>query len=65
MKIDKKTSDDFIAYLSKDELRIINNCINDAVQLMVADEFHARVGATQQEALTLLDIIRGALRKPG
>ena len=65
MKIEKGASDLFIIEIARDDLRIINNCINDAIDLISSKEFGTRVGATLEEAEALLDIIQGALRKPG
>lgn len=65
MKIEKGTPDLFVIEIARDDLRIINNCINDAIDLISPKEFGTRVGATIEEAEALLDIIQGALRKPG
>jgi hypothetical protein len=62
MKIEKK-GDGFLIETSPDELGIINNCINDAIDLISPKEFGTRVGATLGEAEALLDIIQIALRK--
>lgn len=64
MKIEKKTSGLFAIDISDHDLGIINNCINDAIDLMEEGEFRARVGVTRQEALALLETINGAFRLP-
>lgn len=65
MKIERKDPDLFSIEVSGADLGVINNCINDAIDLMSEGEFHARVGVSRQEALALLDIITGALRQTG
>jgi hypothetical protein len=62
MKIEKRGEGFFSILISHDDLGIINNCINDAIDLMVEDQFHARVGVSRQEALALLEVISNALR---
>jgi hypothetical protein len=64
MKIGKKGGN-FLIEASQDELGILNNCINDAIDLINPKEFGTRVGATLEEAEALLDIIQSALRKAG
>ncbi|HEY4078922.1 MAG TPA: hypothetical protein VGM26_18480 [Rhizomicrobium sp.] len=63
MKIEKRGTSFFIE-VSRDELGILNNCINDAMDLISPKEFGTRVGATPEEAEALLDIIQRALRNP-
>ncbi len=61
MKIEEKTPGLFSIQIAKDDLRIINNCINDALDLISPEEFPSRVGANPQEAQALLDAIHDAL----
>ncbi len=61
MRIEEKAPGFFFVQIARDDLRIINNCINDALDLISPEEFPSRVGATPQEAQALLDAIHGAL----
>lgn len=64
MNIEKK-GQLFLIEATRDELGILNDCINDAIDLISPKEFGTRVGVTLEEVEALLDIIQGALRKPG
>lgn len=48
MKIERKRPGLFLIEISDTVLGTINNCINDAVDLMGEGEFHARVGVVRQ-----------------
>ncbi len=61
MEIEKKAPGIFMIEISDHDLGVINNCINDAIELMVEGEFHARVGVSRQEAMDLLKKINIAL----
>lgn len=64
MKITRKPDGSFLLEVTEDELVTINNCINDATDLMGEGEFHARVGVERREAWLIVDEI-GKMLRPG
>lgn len=62
MKIGTAATGEYHITASIDELRLINNCINDAMDLMEDAEFQTRTGASKSMARNLLEIIHSALR---
>jgi hypothetical protein len=61
MEIQTLYSDEYLLTVSRDELRLINNCINDAMDLMVDAEFQTRTGGFKHEAQDLLNTIQRSL----
>jgi hypothetical protein len=61
MNIEKK-GQLFLIEASRDELGILNDCINDAIDLINPKGFDTRVAATLEEVEALLDVIQAALR---
>ena len=57
MKITRRPDGSFLLEVTETELVTINNCINDATDLMSDGEFHARVGVERREAWVLVDEI--------
>jgi hypothetical protein len=58
MKIERSSDNEVTVTLNGTELRIINNCIGEALDAFEDDaEFHPRIGATIAEASALLDAI--------
>ena len=62
MKIEAESTDRYLVTVSPGELRLINNCINDAMDLMEDAEFQTRTGGFKDDARTLLKTIQAALR---
>jgi hypothetical protein len=52
----------FHAKLTKDELIIVNNCLNEVCNGRDLFEFETRIGASKEEAHQILDRISTALR---
>jgi hypothetical protein len=65
MRVLAESEDEFSIRAAPDEIRILANCINEAAEIPSDNEFHARVGATKQEALDLLRAMQTALRLKG
>jgi hypothetical protein len=58
MKIERTGENEVTVTLTGTELRIINNCIGEALDAFEDDaEFHPRIGATIAEATALLDAV--------
>jgi hypothetical protein len=49
--------------INKNDLSLLNNCINEALQALDEDEFKIRTGYSQESAETLLQDIHSALGK--
>lgn len=64
MKVEAASMNEYRIMVSMSELRLINNCINDAMDLMDDAEFQTRTGAFKEEASSLLAAIQGVLRPP-
>lgn len=58
-----KENDLFQIMVSRDELRIIANCLNETLENVEPFEFYTRVGAEISEVEHLLDTLGRAYRK--
>ncbi len=63
MKITRSGNGIFFIEASEGELVTINNCINDASDLLGDAEFQIRVGVNKNKASALLETIRIALMR--
>ena len=51
-------NDDVILIVSRDDLRLINNSVNEAIEELDDDEFGIRLGSTKIEARALRQAFR-------
>lgn len=61
MKIQKAEPDDFTIQVSREELRLLNNAVNEVCNGIDSWEFSTRLGSKREEALALLSEIGRAL----
>jgi len=50
--------------LTRDELATLNNCLNEALEIVDPQEFHTRVGAERSEVRSMLRMIGNAYDRP-
>jgi hypothetical protein len=65
MKISREPNGLSLLEVTETELITINNCINDAADLMRDGEFHARVGVERQQALLIVKEISKQFSRSG
>jgi transcriptional regulator of heat shock response len=62
MRVSRNGADQFDLELSRDELRAISNCMNEALHGLYIEEFSTRVGADQKTVESIHDQILRELR---
>jgi hypothetical protein len=65
VKAEKNADQDYVLTLTRAELRIFNNAMNETLEALGADEdeFATRVGASVQDVRDLLSEVNALLRK--
>lgn len=61
MKIQKNESDTFVVQVSRDELRLLNNAVNEVCHGVDSWELSTRLGSKRETAFAVLDVIGRAL----
>lgn len=57
-------SDEIVTKLTRDELGVINNALNEICNGIDVEEFETRIGATREEVGSLLKQLREAAGSP-
>lgn len=53
MRASEQRDGSFVLTMTRDELRIVNNSVNETLEALDDDEYSTRVGATRDEARAL------------